>query len=53
MTINRELKPVEGVVSVAVDVQSKTIRLTYADDAALGRAMAVLEDIGYPATTRG
>ena len=48
MTIKRELSPVEGVISVEVDVPSRTIDLTYADDAALARAKAMLQEIGYP-----
>ncbi|MBM3190509.1 MAG: heavy-metal-associated domain-containing protein [Chloroflexi bacterium] len=52
MTIKRELAPVEGVISVAVDVPSKTIRLEYRDDASLARSKAVLEEIGYPAAER-
>ena len=48
MTIKRELGPVEGVVSVHVDVPNKTVDLEYADEAALERAKAVLDDIGYP-----
>ena len=52
MAIQRELKPLEGIVSTEVDVPSKTVHLCYADDAALARAQAVLEDIGYPATVQ-
>lgn len=51
MTIKRELAPVEGVVSVGVDVPTKTVDLQYANEAALERAKAVLEDIGYPVST--
>ena len=50
MTIKRELTPVEGVVSVEVDVPTKMIRLEYADDEALTRAQAALKEIGYPAS---
>ncbi len=48
MTIKRELAPVEGVMSVEVDVPTKTVNLEYADDAALARAKAMLQEIGYP-----
>ena len=49
-TIKRELGVVEGVVSVNVDVPTKTIDLRYADDAALLRAKEMLDEIGYPVT---
>lgn len=48
MTIKRELGPVEGVVSVDVDVPSKTVVLQHTDAAALARVKALMEDIGYP-----
>jgi copper chaperone CopZ len=47
-TIKRELSVVEGVVSVEVDVPTKTIDLHYADEAALLRAKEMLDEIGYP-----
>jgi copper chaperone len=49
MTIKRELAPVEGVAAVNVDVENKTVELEYDDDAALARAKALLDEIGYPA----
>ena len=51
MTIKRELGPVEGVVSVDVDVPSRTVSLEYEDGASLDRAKAMLAEIGYPAAT--
>ncbi len=48
MTIKRALAQVQGISAVEVDVASKTITLAYADQQALARAKAVLEDIGYP-----
>lgn len=48
MTIQRELKSVVGISDVTVDVAAKTVTLRYADDAALERAKAVLQDVGYP-----
>lgn len=50
MTIKRELAALEGLGAVNVDVPSKTIDLQYKDAAVLEKAMAVLENIGYPAT---
>ena len=50
MTIKRELAPAEGVESVEVDVDAKRVDLTVSDDAALERAKALLDEIGYPAT---
>ncbi len=52
MTIERELSRVEGVISVTVDVPSKSIDLEYANDEALEHANAVLEEIGYPAANK-
>jgi copper chaperone CopZ len=49
-TIKRELGPLEGIVSVEVDVPTKAIDLEYADDAALARARALLAEIDYPVT---
>ena len=48
MTIKRELSPVEGVISVDVDVSSKTVSLELEDDASLARARTMLGEIGYP-----
>jgi copper chaperone CopZ len=48
MAIKRELGPVEGVKVVDVDVPTKAIDLEYADEAALARAKAKLDEIGYP-----
>lgn len=49
MTIKRGLASVPGVSAVEVDVPTKTVTLTVADEEALARAQATLEDIGYPA----
>lgn len=49
MTIQRGLASVKGVSAVEVDVPTKTVTLTVADEEALARAQATLEDIGYPA----
>lgn len=48
MTIKRELAAVQGLGAVAVDVPTKTIELDADDEAALARAKALLEEIGYP-----
>ncbi|MFH1086544.1 MAG: heavy-metal-associated domain-containing protein [Chloroflexota bacterium] len=48
MTIQRELKPVEGITAVRVDVAAKTVTFDYADEAALQRAKALMREIGYP-----
>ena len=49
MTIKRELASVSGLTSVSVDVPSKTVTLEYDDEPTLQRAVALLEEIGYPA----
>jgi len=48
MTIKRELAAVQGLSAVVVDVPTKIVELDVADEAALARAKAVLEEIGYP-----
>ena len=48
MTIKRELKAVQGVVVLDVDVPTKTITLDYEDAEALAKAKALLDEIGYP-----
>jgi copper chaperone len=48
MTIKRELCSLAGIESVEVDVASKTVELRYANDEALERAKALLDEIGYP-----
>jgi copper chaperone len=48
MTIKRELGDVAGLLSVDVDVPTKTIDVEYADEQALARAKALLDEIGYP-----
>ncbi len=49
MTIQRELKAVQGVTVVSVDVPTKIVTLAYDDEAALAQAEQLLEEIGYPA----
>ena len=49
MTIQRALRPLEGIAQVEVDVPNKVITLTVKDDETLARAEAVLEEIGYSA----
>ncbi len=48
MAIKRELTPTVGVQAVSVDVPTKQVTLTVADEAALARAKAALAAIGYP-----
>ena len=48
MTIKRELGALAGIANVQVDVATKAIDLEYADDEALARAKATLNEIGYP-----
>jgi len=48
MTIKRELALLEGIDSVKVDVDAKTIDLEYDCDADLSRAKTLLDEIGYP-----
>jgi copper chaperone CopZ len=50
MAIKRALASVTGVSAVEVDVLTKMVTLTIADEQALDRARASLDDIGYPAT---
>jgi len=47
-TIQRELTPIRGIVSVVVDVDAKDVTIGYGDDEALNRAKATLAEIGYP-----
>jgi copper chaperone len=49
MTIQRELEAVPGVAVLSVDVPTKTVTLAYDEEAALVRAEALLDEIGYPA----
>lgn len=48
MTIQRELRPLEGIERVEGSVEAKTVTLTYRDEEALARAKEVLAEIGYP-----
>lgn len=52
MAIQRALRPLQGVAQVEVNVPQKVITLTFEDDETLAKAMAVLEEIGYPAQER-
>ncbi|MHB0857720.1 MAG: heavy-metal-associated domain-containing protein [Anaerolineae bacterium] len=49
MTIKRALAEVKGISAVDVDVPAKAVTFAYADDDALARAKAALEEAGYPA----
>ncbi|NLT74578.1 MAG: heavy-metal-associated domain-containing protein [Chloroflexi bacterium] len=48
MTIKRELGPIEGILSVSVDVPTQAVSLEYTGADALERAKATLDDLGYP-----
>ncbi|MBC7236554.1 MAG: heavy-metal-associated domain-containing protein [Chloroflexi bacterium] len=48
MTIRRELASIDGVQILDVDVPEKRVHLQVNDDDALSKAMALLEEIGYP-----
>lgn len=48
-TITNELTSLDGIENIVVDVASKEISLDAADDAALSRALVLLDEIGYPA----
>ncbi|NLG27759.1 MAG: heavy-metal-associated domain-containing protein [Chloroflexi bacterium] len=48
MHIKRGLADVAGVKHVDVDIVSKIVSLEYDSDEALQRAIAALDDIGYP-----
>jgi len=47
MSIQRELKFVEGVEYIAGDVKTKTVQVSYTDAAALDRARTMLAEAGY------
>ncbi len=49
MTIERELKYVDGLQSVKADQQSKLVRVEVESDAVLPAVEAMLAEIGYPA----
>ncbi|MGQ9459232.1 MAG: heavy-metal-associated domain-containing protein [Anaerolineae bacterium] len=48
MTIQRELRSLEGIEQVEGSVEAKTVTLSYRDEEALARAKEVLAEIGYP-----
>ncbi len=50
MSIKRELSFVDGVHYLEGNVESKTVMVEYADDAALNHARAVLAEAGYAPT---
>ena len=52
MTIERALAAVVGITDVQVDLESKTVHLTAADDAAAERARAALSQAGYPVASQ-
>lgn len=49
MTIERELKYVDGLQSVKADQESKLVRVEVEDDDVLPAVEAMLAEIGYPA----
>ncbi len=49
MTIERELKYVDGLQSVKADQESKAVRVEVEDDDVLPAIEAMLAEIGYPA----
>ena len=49
MTIERELKYVDGLQSVKADQESKSVRVEVDTDDVLQAVEAMLADIGYPA----
>ena len=48
-TIEREVKEVAGVDSVAADLETKQVTVAYEDDAVPARVEELLREIGYPA----
>jgi copper chaperone CopZ len=49
MTIERELKYVDGLKSVQADQESKAVRVEVESDDVLPTVEAMLAEIGYPA----
>jgi copper chaperone len=49
MTIERELKYVDGLQSVKADQESKAVRVEVESDDVLPAVEAMLAEIGYPA----
>ncbi len=49
MTIERELKYVDGLQAVKADQESKAVRVEVDDDDVLAAVEAMLAEIGYPA----
>ena len=49
MTIERELKYVDGLQSVKADQESKIVRVEVENDDVLPAVEAMLAEIGYPA----
>jgi len=47
MSIKRELKFVDGVDYIDGNIKAKTVQVTYATDAALDQARALLGEAGY------
>jgi copper chaperone CopZ len=50
MSIKRELKFVDGVEYVDGNSEAKTVLVTYANDAGLDQARAMLAEAGYAPT---
>jgi copper chaperone CopZ len=50
MTIERELKFVDGVQSVQANQDSKAVMVEVQDSAVLPNVVAMLQEIGYPAS---
>ncbi len=48
MAIERELKALEGVVSVQADLSTKRVVVEVSDDDVLPQVEATLKEIGYP-----
>lgn len=48
MAIERELKDVEGVISVQADLDTKKVTVEVTDEAVLPQVEATLKEIGYP-----
>ncbi|GAP62544.1 MAG: copper chaperone [Ardenticatenia bacterium] len=48
MTIQRELKELEGVVDVKADQETKRVVVTYDAPASREKIAALMEEIGYP-----
>lgn len=52
MTIQRELKELEGVIEVKADEQTKRVTVTYDAPATAEQIAALMDEIGYPIAER-